>query len=364
MKKNKQENKNGFKIEVKKKYFNFKADNIIMLIFTILIGMMSGIIASEFFVESAISGISSQASGNITIVEDEEFAVKKVFASLTTISSNKANLEYRGDKADNITGVVIDKNGYIITNYSKVRDFKDIYIKLTSISMDPKEGKLIGFDEAQDIALIKIDMEGLTAINRGQDEDLVEGKKVIAIGNAINDEYAGIVTPGIITSLNDTVYDERSKVFNRLIQTSALINEENTGGAIVNLKGELLGICSNKISTDKGKVGLFYGVGISEIDDIVNEIIGNVNILGVRGEAVTKEKDTDIQGFYVEGVEEDGIAAKAGIRALDIVFSIGGQEVGSVDEIYYALKDKSKTEAIDCIILRGGEEKKIKIHLS
>lgn len=363
------ENKNngsgkGVRIKVKKKYFNFKSDNIIMLMVTILVGMMSGIVASEFFVESAINGINNVTNINdARQVEDEAFTVRKVSSCLATISYNSDNVEPKGNKNYNVTGVVLDKEGYILTNYSNMKDFKDIYVKLASVSMAPIKGKLIGFDEVSDIALIKIEMEGITAIEIGEEEDLIEGNKVLAVGNSVSDEYIGIATPGIITSLNETVNNEDKSISRRLVQTNAIINKENTGGAIVNLKGELLGICSRKITDDKGMPGLFYGVGISEINDIVEGIIGNTNVLGIIGKVVTKEKDTDIEGFYVQGVEEGGIASEIGIKALDIILSIDGKEVRSLDDIYYVLKGKGKGEVVECIILRSGVEKDIKIYL-
>jgi serine protease Do len=365
MKNRKEESEKGVKIQVKKKYFNFKSDNIIMLICMVIVGMMSGIIASEFFVENAMNGVEGVDSiDNSKSLDGEAFAVRKVSSSLVTISSDKAEIEVKEYKTNKVTGIVLDKRGYIITNYSSVKDFKDIYIKLASVSMNPVNGKLIGFNETSDIAVIKIDVKGINAIEKGNEGDLLEGKKVIAVGNAISDEYVGIATPGIITSLNDTVYDKTSSESRRLIQTNAVINEENTGGAIINLKGDLLGICSKKITEDKGKSGLFYGVGISEIYEIVDAIIGNVNILGVVGESVSSEANTEIEGFYVQGVEDGGIAWNAGINALDIIISIDGQQVRSIDDIYYILKDKAKEETIECIVLRSGIEKKVQIYIN
>lgn len=373
MKDRKDEGSKGIKINVKKKYFNFKSDNIIMLICMVIVGMMSGIISSEYFIDNAISGVvSSDKIDDYQALDNEEYAIRKASLSLVTISSDKAGIEFKGYKANKVTGVILDNRGYIITSYSSIKDFKDIYIKLTTVGLSHVNGeligfvngRLIGFDETSDIAVIKINKKGITAINKGSEWDLLEGKRVIALGNAISAKYVGIATPGIITSLNDTVHNQSISESHRLIQTNAVINEENTGGAIINFKGDLLGICSKKITEDKGNLGLFYGVGISEINDIVDKMIGDINILALVGESVSSEVSTDIEGFYVQGVEDGGIAWKAGIKALDIIISVDGLQVKGIDDIYYILKDKKREETVECIVLRSGIEKKIQIDMN
>ena len=264
------------------------------------------------------------------------------------------------------SGVIISADGYIVTNNHVVEDAGEIIVILNT--NDEYKAKLVGTDSRTDLAVIKIEAEGLTHANMGKSSDLRVGDTAIAIGNPLGQEFAGTTTQGIISGLNRSVTIDGKQL--NLIQTDAAINPGNSGGALVNAYGHLIGINTAKISSTTLE-GLGFAIPIDEAKPIITDLIdkGYVSgrpVIGIGGRAVTEEDAKAynlVVGVYVASMTPDSPAYMAGVKIGDIIVKCGGKKVSTVEEINeiknkYQPGDKLKLE-----INRQGKTKEITIVL-
>ncbi|MGL4109629.1 S1C family serine protease [Clostridium sp. LP20] len=358
------------KISIKNKKRYFKAQSFIRLGFFLVIAIISGAISGKYVVEkivkqAEINGLISgrSAKGEDSLQKEFSSGINKAALSLVTISDNEDNLSSDNNAESNITGVVIDKKGYIITNFSKIKDFQGIYVKLPSIASKPIKGTFISADEATDMAVIKIEANGLVPITIANEESFREGDFVVAIGNAVSDDFIGVAMPGMITSTNNKITDSNNRGSYRVIQTSAIINSDNTGGALCNINGELIGFSSTKLTEKFNREGSFYALGVRGVKSISAYLISLTDILGINGGSIINDSKTGAKGVYIDNVNSEGYAAKAGLKPTDIIIGIDGGVIETPEDIYYAIKDKKNGDTIECDILRDGEETKMNITL-
>lgn len=356
------------KISIKRRYKYFKVHDIIMIICFMAIAMMSGAIAGEYIVDSSISNSGTSAtsdkakpSGTDGTQNSYSSAIKKAAPSLVTISNIKENLDKNQYSDGNITGIVVDKKGYIITNASKIKDFKHIYVKVSSAGAKSVEGKVIATNDTADIAIIKIEFDNLVPIEIATKSNLNEGESVIAIGNASSDDYVGFVTSGIITSTNDNISSEQGDKKYSLLQTNSIINKENTGGPICNMTGELIGFSSESISDSMGKGSLYYGVDSDDLKKLISNLINLRDILGINGGREVELDSGADSGVYIDSLNSEGYAAKAGIKVNDIIVGIGSFKISDPEDIYDALQYKKSGDTVVCVILRDGQKINVKI---
>ncbi len=260
------------------------------------------------------------------------------------------------------TGFVISEDGYIVTNYHVIDGAQKITVAF-SVSDDDKEydAELIGGDEQTDIAVLKIEKDGLSAVEFGKSSDLIVGELAIAIGNPMGSELSGTVTAGIISALNRSLTIEERKM--NLIQTDASINNGNSGGPLINSYGQIIGITSAKIASYYAD-GLGFAIPIDEALPIISDLIeyGYVKgrpIIGISGEDISEiyaQYYKVPQGFYVAEVTKDGPAEKAGVKVGDIVIGIETQLVQSIDEFN---EIKAKYKAGDTITISVYRDKEI-----
>lgn len=357
------------KINIKRRYKYFKVHDLVMIICFMAISLMSGAIAGEYIVDNAINNIATGDSndklrtGSTDSTQNNYLnAIKKVSPSLVTISDISGNLDKNQYSERNITGVVIDKQGYIITNASKIKDFKNIYVKVSSVGTRSVEGKIIGVEETADVAIIKIDFDNLVPIEINSKKEQKEGESVVAIGNAISDDYVGLTTSGIISATNDKITSTQGDVIYNLIQTNAIINKENTAGPICNMNGELVAFSSERISALKGQNGLYYGVAGEELKKIISSLISLRDILGINGGREVELNSRGDSGVYIESLNANGYAAKSGIKANDIIVGIGSFMIRTPEDIYEALQYKKSGDTVGCTILR--DEQKVNINIT
>ncbi|NLO09531.1 MAG: trypsin-like serine protease [Clostridiales bacterium] len=272
------------------------------------------------------------------------------------------------------SGIIIDSNGYIMTNYHVVQyaDPKNSLSKSTTLEVFLSDGrqamaKFVGGDQRSDLAVIKIDLNDLPVAGMGDSDALEVGELAVAIGNPLGLEFQGSVTVGVISALNRTISIE-DKTMN-LIQTDAAINPGNSGGALLNSKGEVIGINTAKISLS-GVEGLGFAIPVNEAKSIIDQLImfGYVKgrpYIGISGREIT---DTisylyDIPvGIYILEVVEGSGADKAGIRENDTLISLDGVEVRTMKEVDN-IKDKYKAgDTVDAVVVRN--KRKLKLSLT
>ena len=262
------------------------------------------------------------------------------------------------------SGVIISPDGHIITNNHVIEGAAEISVTLNDNKTYMAE--LVGTDPKNDIALLKIESdETLPVVPFGDSDSTQIGEWVLAVGNPFN--LTSTVTAGIISAKSRDLSGGQS-----FIQTDAAVNPGNSGGALVNVNGELVGI-NTAISSQTGSyVGYSFAVPSNIARKIVNDIMeyGNVQngILGVVGGALNsksaEELGTDItEGFFVSDVTEDTGAEKAGIRSGDIIRKIDNVEINKFSDLSGYLKTKSPRDVVNVTLIRDGREKIVPVTL-
>ena len=227
----------------------------------------------------------------------------------------------------------------------------------------PIEANILVENEDRNLAIIKIEFDGeLQAIKIADSDSIREGQGIVVLGNAIGDEYIGSSIPGIITSRNEKLNIGEGKS-QSLLQINALINEKNTGGAICNSKGELVGIADLTITNERNEDGLYYGIQMEELQDMINSTNVFKRILGIIEGGVVTDEARDFAGFYIQELDKYGNAYLAGVKPTDIIIDIDGYEVVNADELIQLLQDKKKDDILHCKILSDGEMKSIDIKM-
>ena len=246
------------------------------------------------------------------------------------------------------SGVIISEDGYIVTNNHVVEDADDITITLN----DNREFKarVIGLDADSDLALLKIDASGLPAIVIGDSEQLKVGEWVLAVGNPFN--LTSTVTAGIVSAKARNIGAHKNGI-ESFIQTDAAINAGNSGGALVNTRGELVGINAMLYSQTGSFTGYGFAIPTTIMKKVVNDLqaYGTVQraMIGISGMtlhdyiAAKKREDEKFSadfgtndGVYVAEVSEDGAAEEAGIKAGDVIISVDGKNVTKMSELQEA----------------------------
>lgn len=268
------------------------------------------------------------------------------------------------------SGVVIDKDGYILTNYHVVRDAEKITVKLSDDT--EYSGKVIGKDAKTDLAVVKIKpsgSKGLLVAKWGDSDKIRVGDWAIAIGSPFGLEQT--VTVGIISAKRQNV-EAQGNVYRDVIQTDASINRGNSGGPLVNIHGEIIGINTMIYSQSGGSVGVGFAIPINRAKEILETLKtkGKVErgFLGVKIEKVDdvfakqsglKEKSGVVVTDVVSGLSAD----KAGIRRGDIILEFGGKKIESAEKLQDIVASTPPNKKIDVVIWRDNSKKVISVVL-
>ena len=334
-----------------------------------------------------VSGIVEQAMPSvvsITTTSVEEMMDYFSMFGYGGYAPQEREVEGRG------SGVIIGKNDdelMIVTNYHVVEGAQTISVGF--VNNTAVEGKVKGYDESKDLAVVAVAKEDLDAdtlqeisiANVGSSDDVKVGEQVVAIGNAMG--YGQSVTTGIVSAKtsfseqDDYYYSDDSGFGNvNLIQTDAAINPGNSGGALLNMDGELIGInCAKLASTEVEGMG--YAIAISDVDDEVIEDLMNEEyrekldesehgILGITGATVSQEEAKKYgfpQGVYVSDVTEGGAADEAGIEEGDFIIKFRNKSLASINELVDYLNYYEPGEEVDLTVIRDGEEMVITVKL-
>ncbi|MCG9789593.1 Do family serine endopeptidase [Vibrio mediterranei] len=267
------------------------------------------------------------------------------------------------------SGVVVDANkGYIVTNYHVINGAEDIRVKLH----DGKEyeAELVGGDEMSDVALLKVDgAKNLTEIKIADSDQLRVGDFTVAIGNPFG--LGQTVTSGIVSALGRSGLNLEN--FENFIQTDAAINSGNSGGALVNLKGELIGINTAILGPNGGNVGIGFAIPSNMMKNLTEQIIefGEVKrgMLGVQGGEVTSELAEALgydssKGAFVSQVVPDSAADKAGLEAGDIIVSVNGKKISTFSELRAKVATLGAGKTVKLGIVRDGKDKSFDVTLT
>ena len=264
------------------------------------------------------------------------------------------------------SGVVVSADGYIVTNYHVIENAMSVQVVLNSGV--EYEAKIVGYDAKSDIAVLKIEEKNLTYVTFGDSSAVMVGDRAVAIGNPLGTELMGTVTQGIISAVNRTVTVEDKTM--TLIQTDAAINTGNSGGALLNAYGELIGINTVKMAAT-GVEGLGFAIPSNQVKEIVDDVMqyGYVRgrlVIGVSGTNITEKLAQYYElpvGFYVNEVSEGYGAYLAGIQPGDVIIKCDGVVTENIDAIN-SQRDKHKVGDIMSItVVRNGETKTLNVKL-
>ena len=252
------------------------------------------------------------------------------------------------------SGVIMNKEGYILTNAHVVQGAQNIGVTLNSgIQL---KAKLIGLDADTDLAVIRIKLKNPPTIPIGDSSKLKIGDIVLAIGNPYN--FGQTVTQGIISATGKKRKRRGISFFDDFIQTDADINQGHSGGALVNIFGELIGINSAIVSRSGGSEGIGLATPINQALSIMNEIIKNGKVMrGWLG--IEVEKITQTKGVLITATIRGDPADKVGIIPGDIVLSINGENTNSPEQIIAMITKLQPGTNIKIKILRGWEEREL-----
>ena len=371
---------------------------------TVCVPFLSGILGASL-VFGAINGVPflKDKFGRVEYVEppkqeifvnnDEQISLKnasdtgvtvaqKVLPSVVgiTIKYNVSSKYFNqtGEAEASGSGVIISSDGYILTNNHVIstksaQTSSYLITEATALNVylyndeTPYEAKVIGTDEQSDLAVIKIDKKDLTAATLGNSDELQVGEWCMAIGNPLG--MISSVTTGIISALNREIKDTDGKTYN-LIQTDAAINSGNSGGALVNSKGEVIGINTLKASGE-GIEGLGFAIPVNTTKSIYSDLITYNKVkrpyIGLYGSDITEEivKANPTAkltvGVYIRKLEDYSPAEKAGLRVGDIITAVDDQEVKNMDDLNKIKNSHQIGDTVKVKVNREGSERNVDV---
>ena len=256
------------------------------------------------------------------------------------------------------TGVIMTGNGYILTNAHVIVGAVGCYIVCSTGTYC--DARLVGFDEEKDLAVIKVNMVGMPAAEFGDSDALTVGDAVYAIGNPLGVELRGTLTDGIVSAINRDVYVDG--VTMTLIQTNAALNNGNSGGPLINVYGQVVGINTMKMgsSITSNVEGLGFAIPIASSAYMVNDLIAFGEIRGeavigimVRSDAVTLPDGT--AALLIEDVTKDGPGDKAGIRRGDCILTADGEALTGANDLIRIRRRHDAGETLRLELIRNGE---------
>ncbi|WP_110942871.1 serine protease HtrA [Inediibacterium massiliense] len=268
------------------------------------------------------------------------------------------------------TGVIVDKNGYILTNSHVVNNGEVQEVKVLFDNGKKKDAKIIWNDSMLDLAVLKVDGVNLAAADLGDSDDLQVGEVAIAIGNPLGMEFEKTVTSGIVSGLGRSVQINERESIENLIQTDASINPGNSGGPLLNSKGEVVGINTAKIQSGEG---LGFAIPINMAKPIVDQFIQKgefskayLGIKGVDVDVFEKYMNTDLsvpKGVYIAEITPNSPADKGDLRSGDIIVGIENQEISGMRELSTKLYQYRPEDTIHIKIMRNGKAMTLQIIL-
>ena len=270
------------------------------------------------------------------------------------------------------TGFILSEDGYIITNQHVVVGADTIKVAL--YNGESYDAELVGGDSSYDIAVLKIEAEGLQPVSVGNSDDLQVGESVVAIGNPLG-ELTWTMTNGIISALNREINtDGSAQNIQTMIQTNAAINSGNSGGPLFDMDGNVIGVTSAKYSgsTSSGTSieGLGFAIPINDALRVAYDLVEYGYVKGAYLGVSLRDLTTDTASYYslpvgprVEEVTEGSCAEKAGVQVGDIIISFNGVDVANYSELANQLKKVNAGDTVEMVVYRSGEEVTLSVTL-
>ena len=363
---------------------------ILIVVISAFLGAVLGIVFTLKFIEPGLSYTSieeRQKSQPVNYAKDLpklslpaelnfEAAAKMITPAVVHIrtvygsgnfSVNPLEHYFKPQAQSSGSGVIISDDGYIVTNNHVIEDATSIEVVMNSNQRF--FAKLIGKDPSTDLALLKIKAHDLPFVRYGDSDNITPGEWVLAIGNPF--DLNSTVTAGIISAKARNIgilRDRNNLQVESFIQTDAAVNPGNSGGALVNLKGELIGI-NSAIATSTGSYsGYSFAIPVSLVKKIMDDLLefGQVQrgLLGVQITDVTAELAEDqnldvVQGVFISRVNGGSAAAESGIEEGDVITAINGHPIGTVSELQEWVARNRPGQSVNVTFRRNGKDNRV-----
>jgi Do/DeqQ family serine protease len=263
--------------------------------------------------------------------------------------------------------VVVSRDGYVLTNHHVVDGAEDITAEFVDGSAH--EAKLVGSDPPSDLAVLRISNGDLPTLPLGNSDEVKVGDVVLAVGNPLG--IGQTVTAGIISAKNRfTGISDGS--FEDFLQTDAAINRGNSGGALVNTAGELVGINSQILSPSGGNIGIGFAIPSNMAKDVMDQLIKSgevrrgrlgVTIQGLNEELARELNSKHTRGVVIADLERGGPADRAGLRRGDILLAVNGNRIDNSNQLRNAVATNKPGQEVTLRIERNGREEEVKVAL-
>ncbi len=265
------------------------------------------------------------------------------------------------------SGIIMSSDGYIITNAHVIAGAESVTVS----TYDDKsfEASLVGTDNISDLAVLKIEASGLTAAEFAA-QSPVEGDRVVAIGNPLGQELKLTMTDGIVSAISRDISHNGHRM--TLLQTNAAINEGNSGGALINMYGQVVGVTNMKMISANGVEGIGFAIPVKVIEPMVNSILQNGEVVGrpvigitvgiIPEEAAKQYKLPE--GLYISKVSKGSDAEKQGIKIGDVLVSVNGEKVKETNDVLKHIEGKKVGDELKFEIFRDGKTFEVTVKLT
>lgn len=340
---------------------------------------------------STTNNTNSQASGYVSQTSLSNYSDTSIYAANKILPSIVGiKVEYNVNSALTIfgqsqtstgtatgSGIIISEDGYILTNnhivstssdnsYYEVSEATKVTVTLFNDETE-YEAKIVGTDEQSDLAVIKIEKAGLTKAEFADSDNVKVGEFAMAVGNPLGMEST--ITCGVVSAVNRKVTDSDGKNYT-LIQTDAAINAGNSGGALVNSQGQVIGINTLKLE-GTGIEGMGFAIPINSTTDISSQLIQYskvkrpyIGITGMDLDEKTAKANNLVVGVYVKAIDDFSAAEKAGLKIGDVIIEADGQKITTMDELTEIKNKHQIGDEMKIKVNRNGEEKELALTLA
>lgn len=356
-----------------KKFWKISAASVmgLMLLFSSVTSavLLKDHIASKHTINQAAPQVTASSSDNVSQASSsgDELSVaeinNKVSPSVVLISGSSMSGSGQG------TGVIISEDGYIATNAHVVSDFSDLKVTLNNEDKTEYPATVIGTDTTTDLAVIRINASGLTPAEFGTSASLQVGQNVVAIGNPLGEEFSGSVSNGIISALDRDVQMSDGQVYT-YIQTTAAINSGNSGGPLLNMQGQVIGITSAKIDSTVAE-SMGFAIPIDTAVPVFNDLmkygyVTNRPYIGLSGESLDEQYSAFSnlpKGVHITSIAQGSPAADTELQVDDIITAINGTEISTVGELNKVKNELSPGDTVKLTVYRYSTGKTFEVDI-
>ena len=344
----------------------------------LICSLCGGVVGSGITYFATDKSGGNDSSSNTVVTDPVSFATdntalsavdiyKKVSPAVVMVSTKSVqsvNGWFQQETEGMGSGFIINNDGYILTNYHVIDGAKEVTVTLS----DGREvtASVVNYDADQDVAMIKLneDIEVPGVVELGDSDALQPGEEVLAIGNPLSKELSSTLTKGIVSALNRSVETETG-VNTNLIQTDTAINSGNSGGPLINTKGQVIGI--NTLKASDGAEGIGFAIPINDVKDKIDSLSKPILNLGVSirviDESMAKQLNME-QGLYVVEVNAFSPAEKAGLKGGDLIVKADGTRIKTFEELQEIKNSKEEGDSINIEFIRDGKTQNTTITLT